>query len=200
MIKAEIKKNDTLYVLDLTQLGDINKAYAFALGVATNTENYNDGVQIVDLGTSKEYDHIRVYVEEQQGVQVAEPAPAATENLPEEYITSFKDRITYLGQDLQLKGIKAVADGVPFVLIYEINDQPAYEMATHNALCKITDYQGQVLGYANPVAIVPPADLLTEEDALEYVEDYIKDIKKAAADLPGEKTATAFVNFNKDEE
>lgn len=197
MIKAEIKKKDHVYILDLTPFGELYEAYEEARAIAQGKEVYNHNGQILDLGNNPNYDHIRVYVEE-DAVQVA--PPAATAELPAEYVTGFEDRITYLGQDLKVKGVKAVADGVPFVLLYEINDQPAHVMVNADSLGKITYYQGQVLGFTDPVAIVTSADLLAEDDAIEYVEDYIKETRKKADELATNKNATAYFGFTKDEE
>jgi hypothetical protein len=204
MIKAEIKKNGNLYVFDLTSKETVKEAYAAALLIAAGKENYEDQLQIVDLGTSEAYDHIRVYVEADV-VQVAAPEDDSQLAFQLEdsadYMKGFEDRITYLGQDLQLKGIKAVADNVAFVLIYEINEQPAQLTMGKNSLFNLTVHQGRVLGYADPTAIVAAADLLDEEAAVEYVEDYIKELqeeRRRMLDGIG-KTATAFVDFNKDE-
>lgn len=202
MIKAEIKKKDTVYVLDLTYLETLQAAYNFALKVATNRDNYEDQRQIVDLGTSTEYEHIRVYVEEQQPqVEVEPPNTTAVEETEGSYIKPFYDKLTYLGQPIEVRGIKAQADNVGFVLLYEINGGPAQHTISGEGLRKLTYHAGQVLGYKDPTAIVPPADLLDEEAALEYVEDYLTDLLRAAAALRDDvdKTATAYVGFNKDE-
>lgn len=198
MITAEIKKGGQTYLIDIPET-DLNKAYEHALAVATNHANYITEDQIIDLGTSKEYDHIRVFRE--TDLPAVEPAgsPPVMEK-EDNYIKSFEDKITYLGQTLSLKGVKAVEDGVPFVLLYEINDQPAQVTVSGNGLQKLTQYQGEVLGYNSPMPIVPPADLLSEEDALEYVEDYLKDLRKATEYQLEEKNAVPYFGFTKDEE
>jgi hypothetical protein len=203
MICIEIKKTGQVYQLNLTSFNDLNKAHDFAVEIATGKADYVDRSQIIDLGTSQEYDHIRVWKEEEKYLQV--PLSDAPGHIPaveesKNYIKAFEDRITWLGQDLKLKGVKAVEEGVPLVLIYDINDEPAQTKINKENLYKLSDYQGQVLGYKDPLPIIPHADLHSEEEALEYLNDYILEIRKAAPGKSEEATATAYFAFTKDEE
>jgi hypothetical protein len=199
MICIEIKKAGQVYQLNLEGFTDLQAAHYFAREVAVGKENFEDEQQLIDLGTSQEYDHIRVWKEAPKAPEIEPPQPTAIKE--SNYIKAFRDRITWLGQDLKLKGVKAVEEGVPLVLIYDINEEPAQTQINKENLYKLSDYQGQVLGYKDPLPIIPHADLHSEEEALEYVLDYIKEIRKAT---PGkhsaEVTATAFFAFTKDEE
>jgi len=204
MICIEIKKSGQVYQFDLEGQADLHEAHLFALDIATGNAEYVDPTQIIDLGTSKDYEHIRVWktTEAAQGPAVEPPQlPAQKED--EDFIKSFEDRITWLGQDLKLKGVKAMLDGVPFILIYEINNEPAQVQVSKDNLEGLTDYQGRVLGYTAPIAIIPPGDLHSEEDALEYVEDYLNEIRKEAEEKQDEikeLTARAYVGFVEVEE
>lgn len=198
MIGVEIKKNGQLYQFKISHTTDLDRAYERAVAIAQNKDNWNDGENIVDLGTSSEYEHIRVWKED-QGVKVDPPPAAAEEPKGKNYVKAFEDRITWLGMDLKLKGVKAVEDGVPMVLVYEINDEPAQVQIAKENLAQLAQYQGQVLGYTSPLALVPGGDLLDEEAALEYVQDYIHEVRTAKINDNVDKTAAAFFGFTKDE-
>lgn len=200
MIGVEIYKGGQLYQINLNGWTDLTMAHKYAMNIAAGKEIFSDGDQIVDLGTSNKYEHIRVWREKETTSPAVEPPKEDVKPQSKDYIKSFVDRITWLGQDLHLKGVKAVEDGVPLVLIYEINDEPAQVQLSKENLQELSTYQGQVLGYFHPVALVPHADLHSEEEALEYVEDYVKEIRKNTAAVNDKKTATAFFGFTKDEE
>lgn len=208
MIMAEIKKLGQVYQIGLPNFTDLQAAYELALSIATNNDNYVDDHVVIDLGTSKEYEHIRIYRDkEEASVQVEPPGPVEAlrkhieDQKEKEYVKGFYDKISYLGQTLEVKGVKAQADGVGFVLLYEINQQPAHLTISGDGLKKLTYHEGQVLGWKDPQAIVAPGDLYSEEEAIEYVQDYVADLLKAAAELRDSKgkTAAAFVGFTKDE-
>ncbi|MGP9042122.1 hypothetical protein [Cytobacillus kochii] len=197
MICIEIKKGGQSYKFNLTGDMSLSNAYDQALKIATNKENFTDGNQIMDLGTSKDYEFIHVWEEaEEKQTSVAPPVSVATDK---DYIKSFEDRIMWLGQDLRLKGIKAVEKGVPLILIYEINNEPAQVQISRDNLEGLTEYQGRVLGYDAPMSIIPPGDLYSEEEAREYIQDYIDELRKASPKEPA-KDALAYFGFTKDEE
>lgn len=200
MIIAEIKKAGQVFQLGFSFTEDLVEAHKAAVTIATGSNVYEGENQIVDLGPSGEYEYIRVFKEE--GVAVEPPKPTNLEGRKEDkYIKPFEDTITYLGQVVHTKGIKAAVDGVGFVLIYEVGGLPAQTLMSKQSLKKLTFMQGQVLGWNEPLVLVPAADLLDEEAALEYMEDYLKELEQEARVLKDQqnKTATAYVDFNKDE-
>ncbi|MED3571937.1 hypothetical protein [Cytobacillus praedii] len=199
MIIAEIKKGGQVYEFTLNDFQDLNAAHEFIREVATGKSDFISQEQVIDLGTSQDYEHIRVWMD--QAFSVVDPAadlPVLEDS--KNYVRGFFDRISFLGQDLSINGVKALEDGVAFVLIYEINNQPAHVVAGKDSLKNVTYHQGLILGYKDPTPIVAPADLLTEEAAIEYVEDYIKELKKKADDIRVNKTATAYYGFTKEGE
>jgi hypothetical protein len=203
MICIEIRKGGQDYRFTLT--GEeatefsLGEAYDFAVDLATGKTFFTGENSITDLGTSKDYEAIKVW-QETPAVEVGPPKlPALEDN--KNYIKPFSDHIFYLGQSLMIKGVKALEDGVPFVLIYDVDGQPAQTQASRETIVKLSHYQGQVLGYKNPIVINPQGDIYSEEDALEYVEDYLGDLRKERQTLYNTQdlSATAFTNFTKDE-
>ena len=202
MIVAEIKKAGEVYQISLPNFTDLQPAYELAQKIATTEADYADENIIIDLGTSPEYEHIRVYRDDEEvKVQVGAPVVPVMEDETKSYLKGFYDKISYLGQTLEVKGVKAQSEGVGFVLIWEINQQPAHLIVSGDGLKKLTYHQGQVLGWKDPQPIVAPGDMYSEEEAIEYVEDYIAELLKAAAEIRNHKgkTATAYVDFNKEE-
>lgn len=201
MMNFEIKKAENVYTFTIPAgLKTLQEAYEFAKDIASGKEYFEDKGQIVDLGPSKEYEYIRVWRDEGNDNRVAPPQEVTEPAENGNFIKPFYDRITWLGMDLQLKGIKAVEEGVPLVLIYEINNEPAQLNVSNDNLLNLTAYQGEVLGYKGPIPVLPPGDLYSEEEALEYMQDYIKEIRKDTAVLTTGKTATAYFGFTKNEE
>lgn len=201
MIVVEIKKNGQLYTFHLNSFKDIHTAYEYANEVATGKNYFEDSSTIVDLGTSEEYEHIRVWEEKQIEItnDVVEPEGYLAKGL---HVSTVNAVFSYLGQKLSVKvarGFLLDHDGA-FLLAYEINNQPAMTIVSKDNLENIVIQAGYALGYGEATAIIQHADLLTEEAAIEYVEDYLKELQKETAGDMKDKTATAYFGFNKDED
>ncbi|WP_332648847.1 hypothetical protein [Lysinibacillus sp. 54212] len=198
MIVVEIKKGGHMYQTRMPNEKCVRTAYNKARDVATGIELFSDGNSILDLGNSKEYEHIRVWVEEDVPEVVVEP-PGVNQK-DGDYMEGFELTIPYLGQMLDVKGVRALHDAVPFVCVYEINNTPAQVTMSKGNLTPFTIAVGEHMGYIEPMAVVPQADLLDEAAATEYVEDFIKELLKEVGNQGQEKTATAFFGFTKDDE
>lgn len=197
MIVAEIMKENHTYSLEYAGDVTVSGAYEHAKKVAIGEENFVTDKGVIDLGASKEYQHIKIYTVEDP-VQVEPPAPPKA--IDEEgggFVQAFYDKVTFLGSTVEVRAVKGRADGVDFILVYEVNSSPALMVLSKYNLEKLAYHIGEVQGMKYPSVVLQPGDLADIEDAVEYLADFIKETKAAADNLPKEDlTAVAFPSFN----
>lgn len=195
MIVAEIRKDNQEYRLEFLEF-TLDSAYVMARKIATGEENFVTGVGIMDLGTSKEYQHIKIY-EEADPVQVEPPLPPKMLNEEgEDFVQPLYDKVSFLGSTVEVRAVKGRADGVEFILVHEVNGSPALLVLSKPNLDALAQHIGQVQGLTYPTVVIQVGDLSNDEEATEYLEDYIEELQAAAENLPkGNLTATAFPDF-----
>ena len=199
MIKAEILKNNATYVLGYPEDVGLQKAYEMASDVAVGRGLYTTSELMLDLGSSEEYQHIRVYVEADVVIE-APTMDAAPEPDDQSYIRAFYDKVTFLGNTVEVRAVKAAVSGVHFILVYDVNEMPALMSMSKTGLQNLAYHIGQVQGANDPTVIIQAADLADEEEAISYVEDYLADLVAAADSLPkADLTAVAFPGINEGE-
>lgn len=197
MIKAEIKKNGQVYTFLMEDSTNLKDAYEKAVKIAQGKEWHFSDEHIIDLGASEVYEHIHVYVEYPRQVPVAAP-PAGEE--PVEQDGPFEATVKFLDQTLDVKGVKRILDHVPFVLLYDVNGQPAQTLMGKQTLHQLSCHTGNVTGMKEPFPVIPAADIYSKEEAVEYLDDFIRDVErqKEEAIQSAEVNATALIL--KDEE
>jgi len=200
MIKAEILKDGRTYEISFPEAENLKQAFDIAIGVAKGREVF-EGDQLLDLGSSAEYQHIMVYFAEDPAVVSApEPDSAAPEPDDQSYIRPFYDKVTFLGNTVEVRAVKAAVSGVHFILVYDVNEMPALMSMSKTGLQNLAYHIGQVQGANDPTVIIQAADLADEEEAISYVEDYLADLVAAADSLPkADLTAVAFPGINEGE-
>jgi hypothetical protein len=199
-IVGEIKKNTEVYTFNFNGEKDLDKIYKQLLGIAKGQEVYRDQEQIIDLRTG-EYDHIRVYRAGHAGPFVEEPEKEPEKQRMNEGLEHFTQNVKHLGQKLCIKGVRGEIDGVPFLMVYQINDQDAIAAMSKKNLQELTWTVSSQLKLAGPVMITPHAAGMDDDEALEYVQDYADELAKETTRLleNKDKTAVAFNEWNKEE-
>lgn len=197
MIVAEIMKNNQTYVIEFIEGTTLQQGFDQARDIATGVASYITDQGVLDLGFSKEYQHIKVTLEEDP-VQVAPPAPPKMlDETSLDFVQAFYDKVSFLGSTVEVRAVKGRADNVEFILVHEVNNHPALMTLSKHSLEQLAQHIGEVQGMKYPIVVMQAADLPSEEDAVEYLEDFIKETKAAADNLPKEDlTAVAFPAFN----
>ena len=171
-------------------------AYAQAKQLAEG-KIYTDDLRILDLGqTPYQMIDVRLKEEAKPSVQIEAPAPQL-ENANGLTLFPFVNRVEFLGEKVEIKGVRTTYNDTGFIVIYEIAGSPAQTVYGKKSLEELTYYVGESFGYSNHVSLLPEGDLTDVEAAIEYVEDYVAETieieKKKRADR--NKTATAFSGF-----
>lgn len=176
----------------------IDEAYTHAVDLATGKTNITQPDQILDFGTAP-YDFIKV-TEKTIEPQVAPPAPQVGE-ANGNVLFPFIQNIEYLGQKMEIKGVRTIHKDVGYVVLYEAAGSPIQTVFSRKSQDELTYYVGESFGYSNHVSLVPEGDLSDVNDAIEYLEDYVAEVieieKKKREDR--NKTATAYVGFTEGE-
>ena len=204
MIKAEVHAYGKEFVFGLPGFKDKHKAHAFMLEVVNGREFLEDEAQLVDFNNG--YDLLRVYDEEamkkaaaaeKQGVEVEPPKPEEKPQDPNNYVKKFDDKITYLGQPLAINGVKAMDEGVPFILVYGVDGQASTAKMSAETLYKLSIYVAEVQGY-HAAQVIRPHGEIPGDDAVEYVQDYIEELKEKRLEVltNQDKDATAYMPWN----
>lgn len=174
----------------------IEEAYTQAVDLATGKSTINQTDMVLDFGTAP-YEFIKV-IEKEIEPQVAPPAPQL-DDANGNVLFPFVQNVEYLGQKLEIKGVRTLYNDVGYVVLYEAAGSPIQTMFSRKSQDELTYYVGESFGYSNHVSLVPEGDLSDVNDAIEYVEDYVAEAieieKKKRADR--NKTATAFTSFTK---
>ena len=191
-----IKKNDQEYHIPFTpeetETSSLEEAYYWAVEVATGQANVETDKEILDLGTNREYEHIRVWYEGEDAPIVEPPKEPEA---PRDYFERGKVLISYfLGNKLCVSGLEARYLGRMYFLPMAINDRPALEALDGNKLhaLLITILPAYV------AAIVPPAQLPDYDEAEEYIKDLGDERQKELWDTQEvkNKNAKAYFGFS----
>lgn len=177
-----------------------DEVYEWAKGIA-NGSVFHDETRVIDLGPDA-YQMIQVTqsLEEKNEVEIAPPAPQL-ENANGLRLFPFVQRIEFLGEKVEIKGVRSLHNDIGYVVIYEAAGSPAQTVYSRSSLEELTYYVGESYGYSNHVPLVPEGDLTDVESAIEYVEDYVAEVieieKQKRADKG--KTAKAFAGFTQED-
>lgn len=202
MILVKIGKNGQTYDVHFTAGETLEQAYEKAKEIAQGRETLESPINILDLGTSRDYEYIHATVVEQEPEVEVEPPKEAVlvENEDGVMLEAFYDKITYLGNTVEVSAVKARMQGVPFILVHEVNGLPALMTMSRTNLEQLANHVGLVQGMAHPAVVLQPGDLSSDEEAIEYLSDYLEDLRKEADHLPkSEMTAVAFPEINEKE-
>lgn len=176
-----------------------DEVYEWAKGVASGSV-FHDETRVIDLGPDA-YQMIQVTqnLEEKSAVEIEPPAPQL-ENANGLMIFPFTQRVGYLGEKVDIKGVRTIHQDIGYVVIYEAAGSPVQTVYGRSSLEELTYYVGESFGYTTQVALLPEGDLTDVEAAIEYVEDYVAEViemeKKKRDDR--NKTASAFVGFTRE--
>lgn len=164
VIKAIIRKNGEEFHIDLGRdYETLEAAHLFLIEVAKGQDFIINGNEILDLGTSEEYEAIKVWYEElQQEIEVAPPEPKR-EYFERGYIVMAE----YLGQKLRIAGLEARYLDREYFLPMAINGKPAQEALGGDKLKALL----MAVLPAHVAAVVPPAQLPDYEEAETYIKD-----------------------------
>lgn len=198
MIKVEILKNNTPYVLDFMGGETLQEAYDAAKNVAEGREYFKTEDGVLDLGTSDSYQHIRAWVEADP--VIVEP-PTAVEELKSKYFeTVFFDRISFLGNTVTVRGVKATVGDCRFILVHEVDNTPALFLLQKSSLEKLAEHVAAIQWIEKSEVIIQAADLSNNEEAIEYMVDYLDDLVSNAEHIAQEDfTAVAYPGLNDNE-
>lgn len=197
MIEAIIVKNGQSYQFNYPNSYNIQTLHEQLMEIATGKADYVSEDKIVDLGTSPDYECITIARHEDPNSDlVAPPEAHLEEEEGEDYIRGFYDKFTYMGNVVEVKGIRAKVSEVGIVLIYAINGMgPSTSFGPTN-LYELTFRAGKIQGFGDPVVLTPKGDLAGEEEAFEYMKDYIKHIRGHSEQSRDHLDAVAFRSIN----
>lgn len=197
MIKAEIKKGLQTYLIDLPMFISLEEAYKYAVILATGQDYHTQNDLILDLGTSQQYDHIKVWYEQPQlpGLPMVEPPQAAG---PKEGPIPFTARLTFLEQKIQLEGAQEEYADKTYYLPAFINGVAALDAMNSDSLESLLLHYAASTGVpaTNAVVVMPHAALPDLEEAVAYLGDYVDEIRKTAGVPTQKKTARAYTGWN----
>lgn len=198
MIKAEIMKGGRTYVLTFKDgtPEDMNKAWKHAYKVATGEEQHQAADGILDLGTRKEYDHIKVWHEAPvvEEPKLEEGRPAGMPSWDEIAL-----KATYLGQELILSVQEHIdRDQVAYYVPMFLEGDPALDRLSSDKLLDVTKraLEGISVDHTseNVVILIPPAALPDWDEARDYIKDYVKETEKPY--VAKDKNARAWIDWN----
>lgn len=194
---AEIKKAGELYEFHLDDFTDIAAAYSQALKYATSKEIAKTEDHYIDLGTSDQYEHIRI--REIKPETVVEPPVLG---LPEEaggVISFCSPEFNYLGVMISLSGFSIEHEENLYILPMQANGNPVSEMLSEEALILLTEKYLSTQGITQYEIIVPHAQLVSNDDAIRYLTDAAQTKGKKPPDVEQhEPNAKAFLGWNKE--
>ncbi|MCM3789437.1 hypothetical protein M3221_13610 [Domibacillus indicus] len=193
---AEIKKAGEVYQFNLTNYPDIGAAYSQAIKYATSQEIAKADDHFIDLGTSAEYQHIRIWKnKEEPVVEPPQPEPPKEAGGVSVFRTA---EFNYLGVMLTLSGLSLSYEGVFYVLPMEANNRPVSEMLADDALISLTEEYLKKQGISEYQIVLPPSQL-THSTAMSYLEKVAQEEGKKPPDAENhEPNAQAFLGWNKE--
>lgn len=198
MIKVEILTAYERYVIDYPQAKSLKEAYEDAFKKIYKEADIFEGPDgILDITNPADVKHIRVYDEKEKSKfphfpEVA-PPPALEKDPLDGEVIKRKGYTELLGRVVNVEYAACIDNGVPFVMVYKVDDVDAINALKKANLQKVTEQLAEANQLKGAMAIIPHA-VIMEDDVEDYVKDFIADLKKATKDklLNGQKTARAF--------
>ncbi|AYP68425.1 hypothetical protein HWB91_gp55 [Bacillus phage vB_BboS-125] len=193
-LRAVIRKGGQEYQVNPQGVeGSLYDVHEFLIKVATGKDFIITENEILDLGTSDDYEAIKVWYEEVPDAVEVAPPEEKREYFEEEYTYIAE----YLGNKLRIKGLAARYLDREYYLPMHINDQAALEALPGNKLKALL----MAIVPANVAVIVPPAQLPDYAEAESYIRDlgdeYQKEVERHQEKQ--NKNAVAWEGWNEKE-
>lgn len=214
MIQVELKTDDsTLYNIliptpmaedNLTPEAALEGAVEFVKQTIAQGKTFLHQDEAFYLGDASKIRHIKAFY---VGSQAEDEAPQSAANTNPSNPNSigpheFKETIHYLGNDLEVWGLRYEYVENPeddqhyhIFMPLTINDNPALDVLNQIGLIDVTNTAANTGTYIYTQIMIPPAPM-NFKSAVEYVEGYLNELRKEQDQTrelpPGRKTAKAF--------
>lgn len=179
MIVTEVRKNGQTYQIHNEEATDLEAAYKKALRVAVGEELYTTESEILDLGTSRGYDHIKVWVEGQNPVEAKIEAQESEPKPKRAAFNEIKRSLDFLGQRIILEYQEyRDENGHLYFLPMFIDKEYALDKLDDWRLASLINTHATndlQLAPADFTILIPPAALPDWDEAKAYISDYIKE-------------------------
>lgn len=191
MIKAEVLKDLQKYILDFPEVDNLEDAYDLAQDVASGQAVHITPTEMLDLGPSEGYSHIKVYwqVDPDPNEILSEEATAALETPENPRING--SHVETLGQKVVLDVAEYIDEKHIYVMPYLLNSEPALHMIGQTGLEAICQQYVQKQKYLNAVIVLPHGPIIDEAEALAFVQDFAAEDAAAQEQLLKETDKTA---------